>query len=119
MEIKEFKRTRKGIYHVEPNCINIIQGRKGKIVFPDMESMCQLQIIFMSEGEFELSAHDKEFKIGSMIGKIIKHKPGQPGYDTQPSFVYAKDQECWVIISIGIIDFKEQKELSDQCLLPC
>lgn len=119
MELKEFKETRKGVYYVEPNCINIIQGRKGKIIFPDMESMCQLQIIFMREGEFELSAQDKEFKIGSMSGRIITHKPGEPGYDTQPSFVYAKPQECWVIISIGVINFKEETELLDQCLLPC
>lgn len=124
MELNEIKNNRSNIYHIKENCINIINARKGKIILPDVDNLCQLQIIFFREGEFEILTtqfrNGPAFKIGNMTGDIIIHKVGEPGYDTQPSFVYNPKETTWMIISIGMINFKEDEmEPSDLCPLPC
>lgn len=115
MELNEIKNSRSNVYFLKENCINIINARKGNIILPDVENLCQVQIIFFREGEFEIYSNgkSKDIKIGTMKGKTIIHNPGTPGYDTQPSFVYNKTEDTWMIISIGIINFKDSEEPKD------
>lgn len=115
LNLNKIKENKINIYKVKEDCFNLIYAKKGKIILPHVDYLCQLRLLFINEGDFEISAeNDKSFKIGLLEGKIISHHVGKPGYDTQPSFVFIQEKGYWVIISIGLINFKETEESIDQ-----
>jgi hypothetical protein len=92
-------------YKLHPGYINIIQFSEGRLVFPEPDKMVQLQLYFTKEGKFELDAGNNKLKLGTYEDHIIEHQPGIGGMETQPSFIFLPNENRWLILTIGIINF--------------
>lgn len=113
MDLFEVHPDKNGICLPCTNRINLIYGSKGIIVLPKAIYLCQVHLLFLEIGEFEIFAEGMKIHFGNISGKLLKTQPGNPGFSTQPSFIYNPNLDRWIVRdNANLYFFDEEVEIA-------
>lgn len=100
--IETHKMVEGAIYGLKPNAINVFDFDKGNLIFPQVDTLTVIQIVFMEPGIFTLNAtKGVTFSLGCGEFDQMETQPGEQTFDCQPSFMYYPKHKKWVVLSQG------------------
>lgn len=95
-------------YDLIINYINIITFDKGLLNLPATDELSKLTILFKEKGVFTIKAGGRKIKLGNMIDEEVATRPGEFGFNTQPTFIHCDN--IWFILSTDNFIFPELEE---------
>ena len=95
-------------YDLIINYINIITFDKGLLNLPATDELSKLTILFKEKGIFTIKAGGRKIKLGCCSDNEVSIRPGDPGFDTQPTLIHCDN--TWFILSMGNFIYPELEE---------